>query len=298
MKLFKNESENTISENNTKTEVAISDLVPFNKHPFKVIDNEEMELLTQSIKENGIITPLTVRKNDDGKYEVISGHRRLFAATKLGLKTVPVNVLELSQDEATIAMVDSNLQREHILPSEKAFSYQMKYYAMKRKAGRPSRNSCQVGANLRTDEQIAQNSSDSARQIQRYIRLTNLISQILNMMDEGKIALSVGVELSYLTPSFQWTVYQAMQEYDCTPSYAQASQMRKDYEAGVLTTGRIQQMLSKEKPNQVQTVKIPEDRIIKFLKSNATAKDKEDFLNKAVEYYGRHLEKQKNRGAR
>ncbi|MBP9988156.1 MAG: ParB/RepB/Spo0J family partition protein [Ruminococcus sp.] len=270
---------------------------PFKDHPYKVRDNDEMQELINSIKEYGILEPIKLRK-DDFSYEVISGHRRLRAAMKLGLQTLPAMIYDISRDEATIMLVDSNLHREHILPSEKAFSYKMKYEAMKRTAGRPSNNSCQVGTNLRTDEEIAETSDDSARQIQRYIRLTNLIPKLLDLLDEGKIAFSVAVELSYLDEDKQNTVLNLIEELDCTPSYAQANHMHKDFISGTLTKESLKEMLCSDKPNQKPVYKVKAEKLAKFINPDTPPKQAEEFIIKACDYYSKHLTRQKNRDVR
>lgn len=270
---------------------------PFKDHPYKVRDNDEMQELINSIKEYGILEPIKLRK-DDFSYEVISGHRRLRASMKLGLQTLPAMIYDISRDEATIMLVDSNLHREHILPSEKAFSYKMKYEAMKRTAGRPSNNSCQVGTNLRTDEEIAETSDDSARQIQRYIRLTNLIPKLLDLLDEGKIAFSVGVELSYLDEDKQNTVLNLIEELDCTPSYAQANHMHKDFIAGTLTNESMEEMLCSDKANQKPVYKVKAEKLAKFINPDTPPQQAEEFIIKACDYYSKYLVRQKNRDAR
>ncbi len=216
-----------------------------------------MDELTESIGERGILTPLILKPKEDDpcEYEIISGHRRFHAAKKAGLETVPAFIYDVSKEEAAIMVVDSNLHRERILPSEKAFAYKLKYEALKRQGARTDLTSCQAGAKLRTDEAVAEKSDDSARQIQRYIRLTNLVPDLLNMIDENKIAFSVGVELSYLNEETQYTLLGDMEELDCTPSYSQASQMHKNFVAGTLTEESIGELLRQEKPNQRETIK-------------------------------------------
>ena len=209
-------------------EVPISDLFSFQNHPFKVLDDEKMSQTVESIRENGILVPIMVRSRQAGGYEVISGHRRRHAAEIVGLKTVPIIIRELTDDEAVIAMVDSNLQREEILPSEKAYAYKMKLDALKHKAGRPSKeNSCQVGTNFRADEAMAETANESARTIQRYIRLTELLPELLDMVDSKKIKFNPAVELSYLSPNEQYLLMQVMQEDEVFPSLSQAQQIKK-----------------------------------------------------------------------
>ena len=235
-------------KNTMKNPVAIpvEKLHPFTGHPFKVKDDEEMNTLIESIQTQGILSPLIVRpiENTD-EYEVVSGHRRLHAAQKAGITEVPALICALDRDAAAIAVVDSNLHREHILPSEKAFAYKLKYEALKHQG-----TSCQVGTKFRTDEQIAENANESARQIQRYIRLTYLIPEFLEFMDEGKMALSVGVELSYLDDQLQYDVLEQCEQNDCTPSYSQAFRMHKAYREGLLDHSVIQGIMCEEKANQ------------------------------------------------
>ncbi len=267
---------------------------PFKDHPYKVKDDNEMQELINSIKEYGILEPLKLLK-DDNFYEVISGHRRLHAAMKLGLQTLPATVYEISRDEAAILLVDSNLHREHILPSEKAFAYKMKYEALKRQGERTDLTSCQLGTKLRTDEQIAENADDSARQIQRYIRLTKLIPELLEMMDKNEIAFSVGVELSYLDKSTQQSLITVMEETDHKPSYAQANKLHKDFVSGTLTNEQMEEMLSSDKPNQKPVFKLSAEKFNKYIKPDASIKEAEDYLLKACECYERELRRKRNR---
>ena len=268
-------------KNTMKKPVAIpvEKLRPFAGHPFKVKDDEEMNTLIESIQTQGVLSPLIVRpiENTD-EYEVISGHRRLHAAQKAGITEVPALIYALDRDAAAIAVVDSNLHRKHILPSEKAFAYKLKYEALKHQG-----TSCQVGTKSRTDEQIAENANDSARQIQRYIRLTYLIPEFLEKMDQGEIALSVGVELSFLDESSQREVLEQCAINDCTPSYSQAWRMHKADREGTLTTAVIQTIMSEEKANQKARLKIPMERIRKYFPQSYTAAQIEDAVVKLCE---------------
>ena len=273
----------------------MSSIVPNFKNPYKCRE-EDMKPLEDSIRENGIIQPLMVRKDDKADvYEIISGHRRFLAASRLEMTEVPVVVLDITKEEADIILVDSNLHREHILPSEKAFAYKMKMDAIKKQGKRTDLTSDQVGPKLSADEI---SDTDSASQVKRYIRLTELIPKLLNMVDEEKIAFSVGVELSYLNKTEQTNLYDFIEKELCTPSLAQAQKLKKLSQEGTLNAEEISSIMKQPKPNQVVSVKIPEDKINKYMKSNATVKEKEDFLAKAVEYYGKHLQRQKDRGAR
>lgn len=268
-------------KNTMKKPVAIpvEKLRPFDGHPFKVKDDEEMNTLIESIQTQGVFSPLIVRpiENTD-EYEVVSGHRRLHAAQKAGITEVPALIYALDRDAAAIAVVDSNLHREHILPSEKAFAYKLKYEALKHQG-----TSCQVGTKSRTDEQIAENANDSARQIHRYIRLTYLIPEFLEKMDQGEIALSVGVELSFLDESIQREVLEQCAINDCTPSYSQAWRMHKAEREGTLTTAVIQTVMSEEKANQKARLKIPMERIRKYFPQSYTAAQIEDAVVKLCE---------------
>ena len=274
--------------------ISIEKLHPFDGHPFKVKDDDEMNTLIESIQTQGILSPLIVRPIEDtDKYEVISGHRRLHAAIKAGIAEVPALIYALDRDAAAIAVVDSNLHREHILPSEKAFAYKLKYEALKHQG-----TSCQVGTKLRTDEQIAENANESARQIQRYIRLTYLISEFLEKMDRNEIALSVGVELSFLDESCQREVLEQCAINDCTPSYSQAWRMHKADREGTLTTAVIQTIMSEEKANQREMVKVPTSRLREVLPQGLDAKKTEDFIIKACDHYRKYLVRQRNREER
>ena len=284
--------------NNLKSPVNIpvEKIRPFEGHPYKVLDNDEMNNLIDSIQQKGVISPIVVRplENTDDEYEIISGHRRLRASVKAGLETVPALIYAVTRDEAAIMLVDSNLHREHILPSEKAFAYRLKMEAMSRQGYRSDLTSCQLGTKLRTDEIIAENSTDSARQIQRYIRLTYLIPELLEMMDEDKIALSVGVELSFLDEQMQYDLLRVIEELDCTPSYSQAWHMHKDFNEGTLTIESMENTLASEKPNQKPMCKVPIEKLQKIA-PKVKDKDFEDFVLKACEHYYKYLQRQRSR---
>ena len=259
--------------------IPVEKLRPFAGHPFKVKDDAEMNTLIESIQTQGVLSPLIVRPIENTEeYEVVSGHRRLHAARKAGITEVPALIYALDRDSAAVAVVDSNLHREHILPSEKAFAYKLKYEALKHQG-----TSCQVGTKSRTDEQIAENANDSARQIQRYIRLTYLVPEFLEKMDQGEIALSVGVELSFLDESSQREVLEQCSINDCTPSYSQAWRMHKADREGTLTTAVIQAIMSEEKANQKARLKIPMERIRKYFPQSYTAAQIEDAVVKLCE---------------
>ena len=272
-------------------------IVPFANNPFEVRDDEEMKSLIESIREYGILTPLVVsRQGKRGDViQLVSGHRRLHAAKELGLQVIPVTYVTMTPAEIEIAVVDSNLQREHILPSEKAKAYKLKMEAMKKTAGRPAKNSCQVGTNSRTDEEIAESVSDSARQIQRYIRLNYLIPEILQMVDEEKIALTPAVELSYLTEDEQRWLLETIETEEATPSLSQAQEMKNLSQAGMLDMDQIFSIMVKPKANQKEVIKIKVEAVDKYLKGCTTPKEREDFLLKACEYYSRFLQRQRNK---
>ena len=273
-------------KNTMKKPVAIpvEKLRPFAGHPFKVKDDEEMNTLIESIQTQGILSPLIVRpiENTD-EYEVISGHRRLHAAQKAGITEVPALIYALDRDAAAIAVVDSNLHREHILPSEKAFAYRMKLEAMSRQGHRSDLTSDQLGRKLETAEIIAQQSDDSKSQVRRYIRLTYLIPEFLEKMDKGEIALSVGVELSFLDEQSQREVLEQCEMNDCTPSYSQAWRMHRAEREGTLTSAVIQAIMSEEKANQKARLKIPMERIRKYFPQSYTAAQIEDAVVKLCE---------------
>ena len=273
--------------------ILISKLRPFEGHPFKVRDDEELNTLIESVQTQGILSPLIVRpiENTD-EYEVISGHRRLHAAQKAGISEVPALIYALDRDAAAIAVVDSNLHREHILPSEKAFAYKLKLEAMSRQGHRSDLTSDQVGRKLETAEMIARQSDDSKSQVRRYIRLTHLIPELLEFMDEDKMALSVGVELSFLDEQSQREVWEQCGVNDCTPSYAQAVRMRKAFSNSALTSEMIRSILSEKKANQRETVKIPTEKLRKFA-PNANPQQLEDFVLKACEHYRKYLRRQR-----
>ncbi len=275
---------------NQPVNIPVEKLRPFEGHPFKVKDDEEMNTLIESVQTVGILSPLIIRPIESTEeYEVISGHRRLHAAVKAGITEVPALIYALDRDSAAIAVVDSNLHREHILPSEKAFAYKLKMEALNHQGKRTDLTSCQVGTKLRTDEMMAENSNDSARQIQRYIRLTNLIPELLEFMDEGKMALSVGVELSYLDDQSQYDVLEQCEQNDCTPSYSQAFRMHKADREGLLTKAVIQDIMCEEKANQKETIKVSAERLRAVLPKGMDSQKTEDFIIRACEHYRKYL---------
>lgn len=280
-------------------EIPISEIDEFPDHPFKVLMDEDMEQLVESIKRNGVMTPATVRLKEDGRYELISGHRRKKACELAGLETLKCEVKELTRDEAIIIMVESNLQRSTILPSEKAFAYKMRLEAMKRQAGRPTKdNYSPVGNNLEfatSSDELAEKVGESKNQIFRYIRLTELVPEILQMVDERQIAFRPAVEISYLSEEQQYTLLEAMEYNDATPSLAQAIKMKKFMQDGKLTDEVIQSIMQEEKPNQREKPAFRDERITKLIPKTVPKGQETDFVVKALEFYNRHLQRSKDR---
>ena len=271
----------------------------FPDHPFKVRDDEDMMQLVESVKERGVITPATVRQKEDGRYELVSGHRRKRACELAGFETLRSEIVDLNRDEATILMVESNFQRSEILPSEKAFAYKMRLEAMKRQAGRPRKeNVSPVGTNLRTDEQIAQETGDSRNQIHRYVRLTNPAPELLEFVDEGRIKMRPAVELSYLDEDCQRDVVDEIDLNDATPSHDQTIRMRKLFNEGNLTTEAIHAVMSEEKPNQKEKIVLRGDRVRQLIPKNIPVSQTEDFVCKALEHYNKFLRNRAERDSR
>ena len=271
----------------------------FPDHPFKVRDDEDMMQLVESVKERGVITPATVRQKEDGRYELVSGHRRKRACELAGFETLRSEIVDLNRDEATILMVESNFQRSEILPSEKAFAYKMRLEAMKRQAGRPRKeNVSPVGTNLRTDEQIAQETGDSRNQIHRYVRLTNIVPELLEFVDEGRIKMRPAVELSYLDEDCQRDVVDEIDLNDATPSHDQTIRMRKLFNEGNLTTEAIHAVMSEEKPNQKEKIVLRGDRVRQLIPKNIPVSQTEDFVCKALEHYNKFLRNRAERDSR
>lgn len=278
-------------------DIPISEIDEFPDHPFKVLMDEDMEQLVDSIKRNGVMTPATVRLKEDGRYELISGHRRKKACELAGLETLKCEVKELTRDEAIIVMVESNLQRSVILPSEKAFAYKMRLEAMNRQAGRPSKdNLTPMVSDLdttRTNEKLGKEVGESREQIRRYIRLTELVPEILQMVDERQIAFRPAVEVSYLTEEQQYTLLEAMEYNDATPSLAQAIKMKKYNQDGKLNSEVIQSIMEEEKPNQKEKPAFRDERITKLIPKTVPRGQETDFVVKALEFYNRHLQRNK-----
>ena len=276
-------------------QMSVGKIVPNFRNPYKCRE-EDMKPLEDSIRENGIIQPLMVRKDEKADvFEIVSGHRRYLAATRLEMTEVPVVVLDISKEEADIILVDSNLHREHILPSEKAFAYRIKMDALKKQGKRTDLTSDPVGLKLSSAEKISQDSEDSATQIKRYIRLTNLEKSILNLVDEGRIAMRPAVEISYLTPEEQMMIFETYESDEVTPSLAQAQKLRKLSEQNQLNADTVLAILTAPKPNQAEAIKIPEERISKFFGKNYTKQQKEEHILKALEYYHKYLQRQRNK---
>lgn len=278
-------------------DIPLSQIDGFPDHPFKVKDDEDMMQLIESIKERGIITPATVRLKDDGRYELISGHRRKRACELAGFDTLRCEVVELTKDEATILMVESNYQRSQILPSEKAFAYKMRLDAMKRQGQRTDLTSRPVGTKLSVSE-ISQETGDSERQVHRYIRLTNLVPELLEFVDEGRIKMRPAVELSYLDEDCQRDIVDEIDMNEVTPSHDQAIRMRKFFDEGKLTTEVIQAIMSEEKPNQREKLVFRGDRVRKLIPKSIPLSETEDYVCKALEHYNKFLQRNRDRNSR
>ena len=274
-------------------EIPISEIDEFPDHPFKVLMNEDMEQLVESVSRSGVMTPATVRQKEDGRYELISGHRRKKACELAGLETLKCEVKELTHDEAIIVMVESNLQRSVILPSEKAFAYKMRLEAMNRQGERSDLTSSPLGTKLRSDAELAEKVGESRNQIQRYIRLTELVPEILQMVDERQIAFRPAVEISYLSEEQQYTLLEAMGYNDATPSLAQAIKMKKFMQEGKLTDEVIQSIMQEDKPNQKEKPAFKDERITKLIPKSIPRGQETDFVVKALEFYNRHLQRQR-----
>ena len=280
------------------TNILINKIHPFEGHPYKVLDNAEMDNLTASVHDYGVREPVLIRPHETipSDFELIAGHRRMRAAQKAGLTEIPAVICNMTRDEAAVMVVDSNLHREHILPSEKAFAYRLKMEALSRQGKRTDLTSGQVvpksGEN-RTGDLIGADFGESYKTVQRYIRLTYLIPELLDLMDEGKIAFMVGVELSYLPEDLQYVLLGLIEELDCTPSYSQAWQMHKDLTTGTLTEESISARMNQPKPNQVEMFRMPAEKLKKLIPKNYTQEQREDFIRNACIFYGRYLERKR-----
>lgn len=297
--LFMTEQERADTRKPKVEELPLSELTPFKNHPFKVKNDAEMVELMKSIADAGVLSPALARPKEGGGYELISGHRRLAACKALGMGTMPVIIRDLTDEEAVITMVDSNLQREHILPSEKAFAYKMKMEALKNQGKRTDLTLSQVATKLDAAAEIGKSADESRDQVFRYIRLTHLIPDILKLVDEGKIALTPAVELSYLQPSEQEMLFSVMDSDEVTPSLSQARRLRRMSEAQTLTDDAVLQLLSEVKGNQVEYVKVPVDKLRSFFRPDTSVKQMTETLVKAMDFYNKHLARQrKDRDAR
>ena len=284
--LFTTQEQRDEAKRDSVQDIPISQISDFPEHPFKVKQDEAMLEMAESVRQYGVLVPGLVRQLEDGSYQMVSGHRRKMASELAGRDTIPCIVRDLTDDEAVIIMVDSNLQRERVLPSEKAFAYKMKLDALRRQAGRPSKeNLSPLETNLRTSAVIAQATGDSRAQVDRFIRLTNLIPEILDMVDDGRIAFRPAVELSYLTEQEQSALYDTMGREDCTPSLAQAIKMKAFSRDEKLTDAVILSIMEEEKPNQKEQFRIPKERISKYFKPGTPARTMEDTIIKALDYY-------------
>jgi len=296
--LFSTQEERDEAKLQKIRDIPLTEIDDFPNHPFQVREDEDMFQLVESIKERGVITPATVRQKEDGRYELVSGHRRKKACELAGFETLRCEVVELTRDEATILMVESNFQRSQILPSEKAFAYKMRLEAMKRQAGRPSKeNLVPVGQNY-SREELASQSGESQTQIQRYVRLTNLVPELLELVDEGKIKMRPAVELSYLDEDCQRDVVDEIDLNDCTPSHDQTIRMRKFFNDGKLTTEAVQAIMSEEKPNQREKIVLRGDKVRSLIPKSVPLNQTEEYICKALEHYGRVMKNRAERDSR
>ena len=283
--LFTTQEQRDEAKRDSVQDIPISQISDFPEHPFKVKQDEAMLEMVESVRQYGVLVPGLVRQLEDGSYQMVSGHRRKLASELAGRDTIPCIVRDLTDDEAVIIMVDSNLQRERVLPSEKAFAYKMKLDAMRRQGQRTDLTSRPMVEKLESVEKMGRDTGESGRQIQRYIRLTNLIPEILDMVDDGRIAFRPAVELSYLTEQEQSALYDTMGREDCTPSLAQAIKMKAFSRDGKLTDAVIRSIMAEEKPNQKEQFRIPKERISKYFKPGTPARTMEDTIIKALDYY-------------
>ncbi len=282
----------------TLSEINISNLKDFEDNPFIFREDTAFEMLVDSISDLGVLTPIIVRDLKDGSYEIISGHRRVEACRRLKIETIPCIIKELTREEAIIVLVDLNLQRDEILPSEKAYAYKMKMDALKNQGARTDLTSTQSVSKFRTAEEVGKENNESRETVRRYIRLTYLIPEILKLVDEERIAFTPAVELSYIPLDLQERIYDFYTENEVTPSYSQAVRMKNYQCHGNLTIDKINEILSEEKPNQKEYLKIPTDRLYNLIKPWYTEKQKQEFIIKAVEHYNRYLQRQQDRGSR
>ena len=294
--LFSSQEERDDAKLKRIYEIPISEIDPFPDHPFHVRDDDDMMNLVESVKVNGVITPATVRKKEDGRYELLSGHRRMRACELAGMESLRCEVVDMDRDEATVFMVESNFQRTTILPSEKAFAYKMRLEAMNRQGKRTDLTSAPMGLKFdNSAKELASQVGDSRTQIQRYIRLTELIPELLGMVDEGKIALRPAVEISYLPKTIQGELWECMDMEQCSPSHAQAIRMRRMQDEGKLTLEAIEAIMLEEKPNQRERIVLRGERFKGLFPPDLPVSKREDYVAAAMEFYGRHRAKQKSR---
>lgn len=300
--LFSTQEERDEAKLQKIRDIPLTEIDDFPDHPFQVREDEDMFQLVESIKERGVITPATVRQKEDGRYELVSGHRRKKACELAGFETLRCEVVELTKDEATILMVESNFQRSQILPSEKAFAYKMRLEAMKRQAGRPSKNNSatllQNFEGKTSREILAAESGESHEQVRKYIRLTNLVPELLELVDEGKIKMRPAVELSYLDEDCQRDVVDEIDLNDCTPSHDQTIRMRKFFNDGKLTTEAVQAIMSEEKPNQREKIVLRGDKVRSLIPKSVPLNQTEDYVCKALEHYNKFLRSRAERDSR
>lgn len=275
-------------------EIPLAEIDPFPDHPFIVRDDEDMINLAESIKENGVLTPATVRKKEDGRYELLSGHRRMRACELAGLNTLRCEIVEMNRDEATIFMVESNLQRSDILPSEKAWAYRMKMEAIKRLPGRPEKSATMLPLLGKSRDAVAKEVGESHETVRKYIRLTELLPELLEMVDEKRIAMRPAVELSYIPKLVQCDVWECLDKEQCTPSHDQARRMRRMSEDGKLTKEAIEAIMSEKKPNQKEKIVLSGERFKDLFPKNLPVTKREDYVAAAMEHYGKYLERMRN----
>lgn len=293
--LFSSQEERDDAKLKRIYEIPLDEIDPFPDHPFKVRDDEDMQNLVESVKANGILTPATVRKKEDGRYELLSGHRRHRACKIAGIPTLRCEVVEMTRDEGTIFMVESNFQRSKILPSEKAFAYKMRLEAMKRLPGRPEKGATPLPHLEKSRNILANEVGESHETVRKYIRLTELLPEILDMVDEGQIALRPAVELSYIPKLSQGLLWESMEMESCTPSHAQAIRMRRMSEEGKLTPEAMEAILTEEKPNQKERIILRGERFRNLFPPDLPVSKREDYIAAAMEFYGRHRQRQRER---
>ncbi len=293
--LFSSQEERDDAKLKRIYDIPLDEIDPFPDHPFKVRDDEDMLNLVESVRVNGVLTPATVRRKEDGRYELLSGHRRLRACELAGIDTLRCEVVDMTRDEGTIFMVESNFQRTKILPSEKAFAYKMRMEAMNRRGKRSDLTSGPLGPRFRSDEELALEVSDSARQIKRYIRLTELIPEILEMVDEGQMAMRPALEISFIPRVQQGHIWQCMDAEQCSPSHAQAIRMRQMAAEKKLTPEAIEAILLEEKPNQKERIVLRGERFSRLFPPDLPTSKREDYVAAAMEYYARHRQRQRER---